>query len=61
MPFIIVTRHCHGGLTAITNCPNPNEPNPPIMGFDDKESAEEVADDNPLCGAFGYDIVRVNL
>lgn len=61
MAYIIITRHCHGGMTAITAGTDMNDPNPPIMEFDTEEGADETAGENPLCVAFGYRIVRVVL
>lgn len=61
MGFIIITRHVHGGLTAITGGTDMNDPNPPIMEFVTREDAIETAEDNPLCVKFGYNILEVFL
>lgn len=59
--YIIITKHTHGRLTAITYCEDLTEENPPIMEFGSEAEAEIVAKENPLCQAYGYKIVRVDL
>ena len=59
--YIIITKHCHGKLTAITCCEDLTEPNPPIAEFGSEAEAETIAKDNSLCQSFGYKIVRVDL
>ena len=38
-----------------------NEPNPPIIEFEDEEVAIDFAETHPLCEAFGYQVVNIDL
>ena len=59
--YIIITRHARAGLTAITCGMDMNEPNPPIMEFEDEEVPIDFAETHPLCEAFGYQVVNIDL
>ena len=61
MSKIIITRHVNGGLTAVVYSNNGDDPNDPIMEFESYTEALTVAATNPICIAWGYEIVDVNL
>ena len=50
-----------GKIVTIIWGEDPNEPHQPAMDFESYEAAEEVAEENPLCQAWGYQLVNLNL
>jgi hypothetical protein len=56
MSYIVITRYglSDRPLAIITDDENPVE-------FETEDAAEKCADENPLCQAFGYQIVEVDV